>query len=96
MAKKILSEKMKEQYTDFDPGKLYSSPATGKQPVDEEIRAGRLQPVQYAEKRTRRVQLVCQPALHDQAVERSRRLGFRSFNDYVNRLIEEDLKGATE
>lgn len=89
----------KQVLTDFDVSKLLSIP-TGKAPEEAEPQTktdntphkGVLRPALY-EKRTRRVQLVFSPSLYEAAEEHSRQLGFRSFNDYVNRLIEEELKG---
>lgn len=90
----------KQVLTDFDVNKLLTIPkgkeeAAEPQKKEDTPHKSFLQPVNY-EKRTRRVQLVIAPSLYDAAEAHSRDLGFRSFNDYMNTLIETELRGDSE
>ncbi len=104
MAKKDFSENLKKNLTGFDPGKLMTIPAEAPEPGEKPQRkkkavsidrqaqlptAGMLSP-DYIERRTRRVQIVLSPSLYEKAENRYKALGFRSFNDYVNKLLQLD------
>lgn len=103
MAKQVMTSKAKEKYTGLDYSSLISMPKEAEtEPetqafnLDPSIPAGyKLNPA-YVEKRTRRVQLVFQPSLYEKAEAHYKALGYRSFNDYINSILEAELNKEIE
>lgn len=107
MAKKtVLNSATKEHYTGLNYGSLISgmneepkenpeaSPkkkAKVTKPQPEAKPEQKPEGFKYAEKRTRRVQLVFQPSLYEKAEAKYRKLGYKSFNDYIHSLLEAEL-----
>lgn len=104
MAKQVMTSKAKEKYTGLDYSSLMTIPAEPREPAQAiEVKteqaaapAGyKLNPA-YVEKRTRRVQLVFQPSLYEKAEAHYKALGYRSFNDYINSILEAELNKEIE
>lgn len=106
MAKQVMTSKAKEKYTGLDYSSLITIPAEPRATEDpaqgnaKETQAAapagyKLNPA-YVEKRTRRVQLVFQPSLYEKAEAKYKALGYRSFNDYINSILEAELNKEIE
>ena len=72
--------------------KLEKAPAPAKTFKGETVPDGMKPNPLFVEKRTKRVQLVMQPSIYEQAKARAKSQGM-SFNDYMHTLIEKDLNG---
>lgn len=46
-----------------------------------------------AETKSKRVNLLIKPSLYKQAVKQANRLGYNSFNDFINSLLEQVVEG---
>lgn len=99
MTKQVMTNKAREKYTGLDYKTLITMPAEPKEITQTtENRAEqavtpegyKLNPA-YIEKRTRRVQIVLQPSLYKKIEAHYKELGYKSFNDYINSILEEEL-----
>ena len=88
MSKKSFKDNPALQFISSAEERVEQPGALALQPQQQTAKASPKNPA--SERRTRRVQLVLAPSVYERAMRAFESRGFRSFNDYICTLIEND------